>query len=267
MEIISTFSALSFGEKRRKISKSGSFVTSDPNHHKVQDADEKKTLVLPSNIPFRVATLLLKLCGPESGFAFSRPETCPVFGCIARPSLTLIEYAKRLDQLMRCTSDVFVVAAILIERLYACSPELFCELSTHRILGTAAVIACKFCEDDPGKNSFYASCLGTNVQDLNQMERHFLQHIQYRAFVTSAQFEKAALRLTTLGARPKYHFSRSKTNNNTTSTNLIVSTSSTTSNNNINPDENTKNASHTPSTTTNSQTQPRQQKRKFKEDN
>jgi len=288
MEIISTFSALSFGEKRRKLSKGGSFALCDNTNSKLPDlADEKKPFSLPSNLPFRLATSLLRLCGPESGFSFSRPESCPVFGCIARPSLSLTEYAKRLDQLVKCSGEIFVVAAILIHRMYASVPELFCELSTHRILGTALVIACKFCEDNPESNSFYAGCLGTNAHDLNQMERHFLQHIQYRVFVSAAQFEQTGSQLAAIGTRSKYHASRNKTaasapftntpnntsnNNNTT----VTSTNNNNCNNNTNITNNKieeiKKKLHTPqqsNTPAQSQQQQhaRQLKRKFKEDN
>eukprot|EP00301_Raphidiophrys_heterophryoidea_P011570 c17710_g1_i1.p1 GENE.c17710_g1_i1~~c17710_g1_i1.p1 ORF type:complete len:265 (+),score=54.78 c17710_g1_i1:134-928(+) len=260
MEIISTFSAMSFGEKRRRTTRGGSFVKAE-NFPKSFIHEKDKPFTLPSNIPVRLASFLLKLCGPESGFAFSRPESCPVFGCIARPSLSLTDYAKRLNQLMKCSPETLIVAAVLIQRMYKSSPEIFCELSTHRILGTALVIACKFCEDTPVANSFHASCLGISVQDLNLMEINFLQNIQFCAFVSTHQFEQTGLQLAAIGMRkyraPRTNTSTSLNKSKTTNSAKDSTKDSSTTPNTNNPDENEKEK------VSQQQTTPRKLKRKL----
>eukprot|EP00301_Raphidiophrys_heterophryoidea_P026192 c8982_g1_i1.p1 GENE.c8982_g1_i1~~c8982_g1_i1.p1 ORF type:complete len:271 (-),score=30.99 c8982_g1_i1:161-886(-) len=161
------------------------------------------SILLPSKLTFRIAKFIMRLCRSNSNFSLSEP--CAVFGCVSRPSLALSCYAKRLEQLMCCSSEHFVVSAILIQRLFLAAPEAFSDLSTHRILGTALVLACKFCEDRPETNTFYASCLGTDVKDLNLMERYFLHLIEFRVFVSLSQFQQAAAFLTTMFLRPQFH--------------------------------------------------------------
>eukprot|EP00301_Raphidiophrys_heterophryoidea_P009028 c1332_g1_i1.p1 GENE.c1332_g1_i1~~c1332_g1_i1.p1 ORF type:complete len:200 (-),score=37.36 c1332_g1_i1:317-916(-) len=118
-----------------------------------------------------------------------------IFRCIENPPITVHEYAVRLGTYMKCGSSAFVLAAVLVHRLWEKFPTFFCELSSLKILATSCVIAIKFLEDGFFNNAYYSHCAGVTLTELNMMESTFLSCVGFRVFVNPDQFKVAEARL------------------------------------------------------------------------
>jgi len=96
---------------------------------------------------------------------------------------------------MKCSASVFVLAGVLVHRLWEKRPEYFCDLSALKILATASVIAIKFLDDGFFNNAYYAQCAGVALEEMNLMESTFLSCIAFRVFVNPDQYKVAETRL------------------------------------------------------------------------
>eukprot|EP00742_Colponemidia_sp_Colp-10_P005473 GILJ01005848.1.p1 GENE.GILJ01005848.1~~GILJ01005848.1.p1 ORF type:complete len:180 (+),score=23.07 GILJ01005848.1:84-623(+) len=106
-------------------------------------------------------------------------------------SISLHSYAVRLGQYMGCTREVFILAAVYIERLIACNPEfMLTSANVHRVLLAAVVVAAKFHDDQFFNNAFYAKVGGVTLKELNGLETELLTYLGWTLVVHPAIFER-----------------------------------------------------------------------------
>lgn len=100
------------------------------------------------------------------------------------PPLTMVDYVNRLRTYFFCSDTCFLVALIYIDRLIQMHPRIkVCQLSAHRLFFTAAVIAVKYNEDTYYSNDYYARVGGLRLQEVNKLEKHFLQLLNWKLLV------------------------------------------------------------------------------------
>ena len=102
----------------------------------------------------------------------------------AEPKITIDNYLNRIAEYTNCSPACFVVAIIYMKRL----AQPITVLSVHRLLLTSLLIATKFHDDTFYSNEYWSRIGGLTLKDLNQMERVFLHHINYRLFVSHDEF-------------------------------------------------------------------------------
>jgi hypothetical protein len=138
-----------------------------------------------TNLLKALTTFLETLCSQSS---VQQDNTKSPFKCVSVPEISLETYTKHVYHWMDCCESVIIMSHVLIERLFAVAPSEFSELSSHRILSSAFVISVKAIEDKHQNNLFYSKCCGVSKLELNMMESSFLNFLNFKVFVSDAQY-------------------------------------------------------------------------------
>lgn len=98
-------------------------------------------------------------------------------------------YVRRLVQYTNCSSSVFIVAMVYLDRLQKRVPSLRLNMmNVHRLLITAVVLAVKNLDDELYANSYYARVGGLTTDELNRLESSMLNLLDWRLNVSPETF-------------------------------------------------------------------------------
>nr|CAD7571140.1 unnamed protein product [Timema californicum] len=101
-----------------------------------------------------------------------------------------------------CVSPCSLVLALLyLERLKTCNPEYLRTVASSELFLVSMMVASKFLNDDGEEdevfNDEWAASAGISVKDINQIEREFLQAIDWEVFVSEQAFWKQLCKVET----------------------------------------------------------------------
>lgn len=110
------------------------------------------------------------------------------FRMTAVPKITIADYLTRLRTHLPVDAS-FILALVYISRIQKC--VAITSFTWLRLLITAITVASKFIDDEEDvhyNNAFYAKLGGLSVTKLDELEIHFLKLLQWRLFVTEAEY-------------------------------------------------------------------------------
>lgn len=114
-----------------------------------------------------------------------------LFDC-AVTNVSLDLFVDRLLSYGDVSESVLLIALIYLDRLMASTTQIVVNSSNiHKLFGTAFMLATKWQEDEYYSPTFFARLLGVSVEEINQLERHFLHALSYRLFVNPHDFNNA----------------------------------------------------------------------------
>ena len=121
--------------------------------------------------------------------SIQQDQTAPVFTNTQVPNISIRDYFSRLVRYFRMDKWSMLLCVHHLEALMQSSTDIqFDKFTSHRLLGTSAVLAFKFNDCEHGDNrtsaSYMASILGVQRDDLNRMECAAIQALDYRLFVS-----------------------------------------------------------------------------------
>lgn len=120
--------------------------------------------------------------------------TDPVLGKTTRfdsayvPEISVEDYVERVQTYSKCSTSVYVIAMVYVDRLIEGEGLVVTQLNVHRLFITAFLIAAKFYDDLSFKNAFYATLGGIEKTEMNLLEVDFLNYIKFNLFVPEDVF-------------------------------------------------------------------------------
>jgi len=106
------------------------------------------------------------------------------------PSLSINDYLKRICTLFRCSDACFVMALVYIDRAGKADPSMtVCDLTVHRLLVTAVMLAAKFHDDLYYSNEHYAKVGGLSLKEVNCLESSMLKMLDWSVCVSTEDYE------------------------------------------------------------------------------
>nr|SVE86123.1 EOG090X069C [Daphnia similis] len=109
------------------------------------------------------------------------------------------EYAAELSREACLSPCSLVVALIYLERLCQSNPNFVSSIPSSKLFLVSVMVASKFLndegEEDEVINSEWANSAKIDLGNLNQIERQFLQAIEWRLFVDDQDFAEALARI------------------------------------------------------------------------
>ncbi|KAL6764348.1 cyclin-domain-containing protein [Haematococcus lacustris] len=97
------------------------------------------------------------------------------------PAISLYDYLTRIARHAKMSPACFVVALMLIDEACTKEPALGpTQLTVHRLVLAALVLAAKSCEDETYKNGFLAKVGGIPLSELNAMELQLLLLLDFQ---------------------------------------------------------------------------------------
>mmetsp|Transcript_62048 Transcript_62048/g.108633 ORF Transcript_62048/g.108633 Transcript_62048/m.108633 type:complete len:253 (-) Transcript_62048:26-784(-) len=116
-------------------------------------------------------------------------EQVTCFHSVQPPSMSMSAYAARLRTYFLCSDTCLLVALMYMDRIIKKHPHIrVSNLSSHRLFATALVIAVKFNEDKYYSNAYYAKVAGLRLQEVNKLERRFLQLLDWKVIVQQEEY-------------------------------------------------------------------------------
>jgi len=128
------------------------------------------------------------LCGEED--ALDNPPAILCFRSQQVPQISVFDYLVRLTEFFCCSPACYVVAAAYIDRVLRSQPDFALDAGTvHRLLLASLVIAVKFTDDRPLKNTWYAKTGGVSNRELNVLEATLLKLLDWRVHVSANEYD------------------------------------------------------------------------------
>ena len=107
--------------------------------------------------------------------------TMTMFDTVLSPEhLKIYKYLERFRKYMKSGPLVPVTTAVLLRRIHAVNSRLFSRSSAHRLVLATYVLAIKWCDDVYVSNAYYAKVGGIELEELNCLETHALQCLDYQ---------------------------------------------------------------------------------------
>ncbi|PRP77963.1 hypothetical protein PROFUN_14067 [Planoprotostelium fungivorum] len=112
-----------------------------------------------------------------------------VFDAPEAPSIALSDYLDRIVRYTPCSPETYILALLFLDRLSMGRDIPITSLNVHRLLFTSVLIASKTLDDTTYNNKYYSYVAGIDLQELNGLERKFLNLIDYNLNVSLENFE------------------------------------------------------------------------------
>ncbi|CXI80946.1 cyclin, putative [Plasmodium berghei] len=105
------------------------------------------------------------------------------------PDISIKNYVERIGKYIGCSNECFVLLMIYLDRIIKIHKDITLSLlCIHRLIITAAMISAKFFDDLYYSNAFYAKVGGITTKELNKLEAHFLNLLDYKLYVSSHEY-------------------------------------------------------------------------------
>ena len=106
------------------------------------------------------------------------------------PSISILEYLKRIQMYSNIESSTLICSLIYIDRLCNSGQIILTYYNIHRILFAAILISIKYNEDRYYENIYYAKIAGISTRELKNIEYNFLAIINFNLFISEKEFLK-----------------------------------------------------------------------------
>jgi len=134
--------------------------------------------------------ILTQWIGSKSPIVSKLAKTSGLFSPRA-PSISIKKYLSRcIYPFFYCSDECFVLALIYIKRLTTMQPDLpVCNLSVHRMLFFAVLLATKFHDDERYSNRYYAKVGGLTIEEVNMVELKFWKMLDWKMYVEPKEYQ------------------------------------------------------------------------------
>ena len=99
-------------------------------------------------------------------------------------------FVNGLFEMMGFSEGCFVSMAVYFDRLLSRHNTIISQQNMTRLIFISGVIAIKMNDDFSYKNSYYAQISGITNHEINYLEIHFLQWIEYALIIKKEEYEK-----------------------------------------------------------------------------
>lgn len=107
------------------------------------------------------------------------------------PSIPVQQYLHRIATYFQCSESSHILALVYIDRVVKSYPGFVSNLTIHRLLAVASVVATKFQDDGFFSNAHYAKVCGMSLKELNTLEAYFATTLlQWKLNVSVQEFEE-----------------------------------------------------------------------------
>jgi len=122
--------------------------------------------------------------------SMDEPHKVTHFHSTRVPPVSIGDYLKRLRKYFYCSDECFVMGLAYLDRLTKkSSANIVCDLTVHRLLLIASMIAAKFHDDTYYSNAYYAKVGGLKLKEVNALEAEMLKILDWNVTVPAAEYQ------------------------------------------------------------------------------
>ncbi|EGR32036.1 hypothetical protein IMG5_098720 [Ichthyophthirius multifiliis] len=113
----------------------------------------------------------------------------PTFSSQKLPSISTLDYLKRIQKFTDCSNVNFLLALIYVQRLKEeVGDQLLNSYTLLRLVLSACIIAMKYNNDQILNNEYYARIGGVKKPELAKLEKIFCELINFKLYVSEETF-------------------------------------------------------------------------------
>ena len=182
---------LTMDESQEKISSPSTVCSSNPSPQTIQES--KISVQEPINIDIILVESLLQILyeNKKSPDYFKKIKESKDlhFTLLIPPSISLIDYLRRILYYIKLDISTVIIAMIYIDRI--CKERVFLnEFNIHRIMVIAIYIAYTYNEDIIFDNNYLSLVSGMNKSEIVTLEEDFLDLIDFNLFVNDEEYKQ-----------------------------------------------------------------------------
>lgn len=119
-----------------------------------------------------------------------RPTKLSRFHSARAPAISIQDYLKRLRKFFRCSDECFLLALVYLDRISKTNTSMaVCDVTIHRLLVTALMIATKLHDDLYYSNAHYGKAGGLSLKEANLLESVMLKELNWKLWVSSEEHD------------------------------------------------------------------------------
>lgn len=155
-----------------------------------EEACEKEDIVPVAGDKFIYGLGTVLTLWVKESSASGRPQKIARFHSSAPPPLSIQDYIKRLRKYFLCSDECFVLALVYIDRIGKNNPSMnVCDVTVHRLVMIAVMIAAKFHDDNYYGNHYYGKAGGLSLKEVNVLETVMLKELKWKMLVTVQEYQ------------------------------------------------------------------------------
>jgi len=137
-----------------------------------------------------LGTVLAGWVVKSAAVAKGKPTKTTRFHSIRAPNMSISAYINRIHHYFKCSDECFVIALVYIDKLAKTDPALtVCDLTVHRLVVAAVMLAAKFHDDIYYSNAYYAKVGGLSLQEMNGLETSILSTLKFNVCVGGQEYQ------------------------------------------------------------------------------
>ena len=105
------------------------------------------------------------------------------------PNISIYDYITRIVEYTHIEKETLITSLIYINRFCTKTNFQITEYEIHRLLLTAIILSIKYNEDEIYSQTHFAEVGGIEVTELNQLEYHFVEGIDFSFYVSESEYE------------------------------------------------------------------------------
>jgi hypothetical protein len=126
----------------------------------------------------------------SAGKSRSRSRNLNGFYSPRAPSINIKQYLERIQRFFVCSDECFVLVLVYISRVAKREPLMtICDLSVHRVVFLAMMLATKVHDDKSYSNGYYAKVGGLPVKEVNALEQKFIHMLDWKLNVQPNEYQ------------------------------------------------------------------------------
>lgn len=111
------------------------------------------------------------------------------FHAANEPDSGIRDYLTQIRRRLRCSKECLILALVYLDRIVEADAEVaISNLTVHRLLLTAILVASKFQDYNGFDNARYAKIGGLDLAELNGLERDFCRRVGWRLHVKPEEY-------------------------------------------------------------------------------
>jgi len=108
------------------------------------------------------------------------------------PPVNFLDYLKRIYKYLNPEISTLIIAMIYIDRVCSIKSNnvVVIEENIFKLFSISILIAIKFSEDKYQNNKYFAKVIGISLEELNFLEKEFLNLIDFKLYISDNFFKK-----------------------------------------------------------------------------
>ena len=174
---------------QHKLDKERQYINNSDSEQTKTEEGSSKDLTIHKSLLKEISDTLSTIVAKNKTYSKLKKEKSQ-FNHKNIPKISLYDYLFRIQKYAEIEDSTIIIALIYIDRICNKKGIILSKYNIHRILFTSILISIKYNEDIIYSNLFYSKIAGISVNELNLLEKEFLNTIDFELYISDSLYQK-----------------------------------------------------------------------------